>query len=56
MEWLGPLIALLAVLFLVGRRVPGQNWLVIMAITLAVIVAILWLERSGLWPQNRRTR
>ena len=56
MEWLAPLVALLAVLFLLGRYVPGQNWLVIIAITLAVIVAILWLERSGLWPQSWRIR
>jgi len=56
MEWLGPLIALLAVLFLVSRGVPGQNWLVIIAVMLAVTVAVLWLERSGLWPQNWRAR
>jgi len=56
MEWLGPLIALLAVLFLVSRGLPGRMWPVIIAATLAVIVAIVGLERSGLWPQNWHTR
>lgn len=56
MEWIAPLIGLLAVLFLVGRRLPGQAWLVTVAVALAVIVAVVWLERSGLWPQSWRTR
>jgi hypothetical protein len=55
MEWFAPLVALLAVLFLVSRRLPGQNWPVIIAVTLAFIVAVLLLERSGLWPQSWRT-
>jgi hypothetical protein len=56
MEWFAPLIGLLAVLFLVGRRLPGQAWLVTIAVALALVVIVLWLERSGLWPQNWRTR
>ena len=56
MEWLAALAGLLAVLFLVGRRLLGQNWPVIIAVTLAFIVVILLLERSGLWPQSWRTR
>ncbi len=55
MELFGPLVALLAFPFLVGRCLPGQNWPVIIAVTLAFIVAVLWLERSGLWPQSWRT-
>ena len=56
MEWFAPLIGLLAVLFLVGRRLPGQAWLITIAIALALVVTVLWLERSGLWPQSWRTR
>ena len=56
MEWLAPLIGLLAVLFLVGRRLPGQAWLMAVAAALAFIVAVLLLERLGLWPESWRTR
>jgi len=56
MDWFVPLVALLAVLFLVGRRVPGQSWLMIVAVTLAIVVTIVYLERSGLWPRSWRTR
>ena len=54
MEWFVPLIGLLAVLFLVARGVPGQSLLV--AVAVALVVAVVLLERAGLWPQGWRTR
>lgn len=56
MEWVASVVALLAVLFLVSRGLPGRQWPAIIALTLAVIVAVVLLERSGLWPQAWRTR
>ena len=56
MEWFVPLIGLLAVLFLVARGVPGQFLLVALAVALALVMAVVLLERAGLWPQGWRTR
>ena len=56
MEWFVPLVALLAVLFLVGRRQLGQSLLVAAAVALALVLAVVLLERAGLWPQGWRTR
>lgn len=56
MEWIGPVVALLAVLFLVGRGMPGRVMLVAIAAALGVVVVILSLERAGLWPQSWRVR
>jgi hypothetical protein len=44
MEWLGPLIALLAVLFLVSRGLPGRMW--------PVIIAATSRSSSPLWGWN----
>jgi hypothetical protein len=56
MEWFVPLVALLAVLFLVGRRQSGQSLLVAAAVALALVLTVVLLERAGLWPQGWRTR
>jgi L-asparagine transporter-like permease len=53
MEWLS-LVSLLLVLVLVARGTPGRRMLVIVAVTLAVVVVILFAERSGLWPEAMR--
>jgi hypothetical protein len=47
-------VALLAVLFLVGRGTPLRSWPLILAATLAVVVAVVLLERSGYWPASWR--
>ena len=53
MEWLS-LVSLLFVLVLVARGTPGRRLLVIAAVTLAVVVMVLFAERSGLWPDAMR--
>ena len=53
MEWLS-LVSLLGVLVLVARGTPGRRLLVIVAVTLAVVVLVLFAERSGLWPEGMR--
>ncbi len=47
-------IGLLAVLFLIGRSMPGRSWLAVIAITLALIVAVVFLERADQWPDAWR--
>lgn len=49
-------VALLAVLFLVGRRLPRQRWPLILLVTLAAIVLIVAAERYGFWPRGWRVR
>ncbi|GJE01747.1 MULTISPECIES: hypothetical protein [Methylobacterium] len=49
-------VSLLLVLFLVARGVPGRNILVVIAITLAVVILVVGVERSGMWPSDWRTR
>ena len=46
------LVALLAALVLIGRGLPARRWPVIVAVTLALIVAVVLLEQSGLWPRG----
>jgi uncharacterized membrane protein len=50
------LVAMLAVLFLIGRRMPARRWPIILAVTLAVIVLLVLLEQNGLWPRGWTTR
>src|SRR5919199_3629480 len=50
METLVAVVALVAVLLLVGRGTPLHSWPLIVAATLAVVVAIVLLERNGYWP------
>ena len=47
MEYVVGVVALLAVLFLVGRGTPLHSWPLIIAATLAVVVAVVLLERGG---------
>lgn len=49
-------VAMLLVLFLVGRRLPARRWPVVLAATLAVILLIVLAEQSGLWPAGWRVR
>jgi hypothetical protein len=44
------------VLFLLAYRMPGQRLLIIVAITLAVVVMIVGIERAGWWPEGLRTQ
>jgi drug/metabolite transporter (DMT)-like permease len=46
------LVALLALLFLMGRRLPARRWPMILAVTLAVIVLVVLAEQNGLWPRG----
>jgi drug/metabolite transporter (DMT)-like permease len=50
------LVAMLAVLFLVGRRLPARRWPMILAVTLAVVVLVVLAEQNGLWPRSWTTR
>ena len=52
MEKLVAVVALLAVLFLVARGLPGSRWPVVIAGTLAVILLVVLAERSGYWPSG----
>ncbi len=54
MEILAPLIVGLALIWLIGRGVPWNAKLVTLAITLAVIVLIVALERGDYWPSALR--
>lgn len=56
MELLIPLLAGMALIWLIGRRVPWDAKLMTLVVTLAVIVAIVLLERNGLWPEAFRRR
>lgn len=56
MEMLIPLIAGLALIWLIGHGVPWNAKLTTIVVTLAVIVAILLIERAGLWPEAFRRR
>ncbi|WP_164985737.1 hypothetical protein [Bosea sp. Tri-44] len=53
MELLIPLLAGMALIWLVGRHVPWNAKLIIV-VTLAVIVVIVLLERNGFWPEAFR--
>lgn len=56
MTWIVSLVALLAVLFLVGRGMPFSRWPVIIAATLAVILLVVAAEQNGFWPQSWQVR
>ena len=49
-------VAILAVLVLVSRGLPGRRWPVIIAATLAVILLVVLVERAGYWPGEFRVR
>lgn len=54
MEIMVPLIAGLALLWLIGRGVPWNAKLMTIAVTLAIIILIVMLERGGYWPEAFR--
>ncbi|WP_375458401.1 hypothetical protein [uncultured Enterovirga sp.] len=49
-------VALIAVLFLIGRGLPGRVWPVILAGTLAVILVVVLAEQNGWWPASWKVR
>jgi hypothetical protein len=51
MEMIIPLLFGLALIWLIGRGMPWNAKLVTLAATLAVVVLIVLLERSGYWPE-----
>lgn len=56
MEKLVGIVALVAILFLVGRGLPARFRLVAIAGGLAFALLILAIEQAGWWPQGWRTR
>lgn len=50
MELLVPALIGVALIWLIGRGVPLNAKLVTLAVTLAVILLIVGLERGGYWP------
>ena len=54
MEIMVPLIAGLALLWLIGRGVPWNAKLMTIVVTLAIIILIVMLERGGYWPEALR--
>ena len=54
MEMLIPLLFGLALIWLIGRGMPWNAKLATLAATLAVVVLIVLLERSGYWPEAFR--
>jgi hypothetical protein len=45
------IVALLAIYFLVGRRLPAGYHLIAIAAALAFAVLVLAMESAGIWPQ-----
>ncbi len=39
-------VAILAMIFLVGRGIPGRQMLLTVAVVLLMILAIIWLETA----------
>ena len=50
------LVAILAILFLVGRGLPGRRWPLIIAATLALVLIVVLAERNGFWPSGWSVR
>jgi hypothetical protein len=48
--------ALLALLIFLGRGMPLRSWPLVIAATLALVVAIVLIERAGYWPRGWTTR
>lgn len=56
MDKVALIVAMLACLFLVGRAMPGRNWPVVVAATLAVVLLVVLAEQNGYWPSSWRVR
>jgi len=54
MEILIPLLAGMTLIWLIGRGVPWDAKLTTIVVTLAIIVAIVLVERGGYWPDAWR--
>lgn len=54
MEMLIALVIGLSLIWLIGRGVPWNAKMLTLAITLAVIVLIVLLDKSGNWPDALR--
>lgn len=54
MEIVIPAVALVAILFLVGRRVPMNGWLFAVLTAAILIVGVVTIERLGFWPETWR--
>ncbi|WP_332692041.1 hypothetical protein [Bosea sp. (in: a-proteobacteria)] len=54
MEIAIPVIMGLTLIWLIGRGTPWNAKLMTLTVTLAVIVAIVLLERNGFWPDAFR--
>lgn len=54
MEYVVPLLIGLTLIWLIGRGTPWNAKLITLAVTLAVIVLTVALERSGNWPDAFR--
>lgn len=54
MEIAIPVIMGLTLIWLIGRGTPWNAKMLTLAVTLAVIVAVVLLERNGLWPEAFR--
>lgn len=54
-QWIS-VVALVAVLVLVGRGLPRGRWPLLIAATLAFVVAIVLVEQGGYWPASWKVR
>lgn len=50
------IVSMLACLFLVSRGMPGRNWPVVIAATLAVVLIVVLIEQNGYWPASWKVR
>lgn len=50
------IVSMLACLFLVSRGMPGRNWPMVIAATLAVILLVVLAEQNGYWPESWKQR
>jgi hypothetical protein len=56
MEMIVPLVIGLTLVWLIGRGTPWNAKLMTVAVTLAVIVLVVALEKGGYWPEAFRRR
>lgn len=54
MEIVVPLIIGLSLIWLIGRGVPWNAKLMTIAVTLAIVILIVALDRGGYWPEAWR--
>jgi hypothetical protein len=51
MELFVPVLIGMTLIWLIGRGVPWDSKMMTIAVTLAVIILIVALERGGYWPE-----